>query len=299
LLSYGFAKVFPTQFQPPSLPELAETYGASSPMGILWRFMGASTAYTMFSGWAEVTAGVLLLFRCTATLGSLLAFAVLANVFMLNMCYDVPVKLYSFNLVIMSCVLALPDLRGLIDFFLLRRTAQPVTPSLPRPKHRWLLYAGRSALVLLVGFTFYDNVHGTMTYLREIRAHKNRPEIYGLWNVDGFLMDGKELPASDPHRWRQIVIDYPTWWPVSFTNGSTEPSAFQVKEGASNRLDLQGAKTDPPAIFTWQRPDAQHLIFSGTLGKSPAVIRMSRYDEHKFLLMNRGFHWVSEYPYNR
>ena len=299
LLSYGFAKVFPLQFQRPILSQLTETYGASSPMGILWTFMGASTAYTMFSGWAEVTAGLLLLFRRTATLGSLLALAVITNVFMLNMCYDTPVKLYSFNLIVMACILTLPDLRGIADFFLFRRTAHPVTPVLPHPQRRWLLYTGRIALVLLIGATLFDNVHGSIAGLRESRSNKDRPAMYGVWNVDSFSIDGKELAASDSRRWRQIIIEFPSWWPVHFTNGATAQSAFRVKTVTPNKLELHDAMTNAPAAFAWQRPDAQHLVFTGTLGVSPAVVHLSRYDEQEFLLTHRGFHWISEYPYNR
>jgi hypothetical protein len=63
-------------------------------------------------------------------------------------------------------------------------------------------------------------------------------------------------------------------------------------------LELHDAITNAPAAFAWQRPDAQHLIFTRTLGTSPAIIHMSRLDEQKFLLSHRRFHWISEYPYN-
>ncbi|HEX6773905.1 MAG TPA: hypothetical protein VF126_17850 [Acidobacteriaceae bacterium] len=64
------------------------------------------------------------------------------------------------------------------------------------------------------------------------------------------------------------------------------------------RFKLHDAMTNAPAAFAWQRPDAQHLIFIGTLGNRPTVIRLSRFDEQRFLLTHRGFHWISEYPYN-
>src|SRR5262245_51366289 len=39
MFSYGFAKVFPLQFQPTNFAGLLEPYGHFSPMGVLWRFM--------------------------------------------------------------------------------------------------------------------------------------------------------------------------------------------------------------------------------------------------------------------
>jgi hypothetical protein len=87
LLSYAFSKVIPTQFIHLQNSQLAESYGRSSPMGLLWKFMGYSTAYTFFGGCAELLPAVFLLFRRTALLGSLLAFTVMLNVVMLNFCF--------------------------------------------------------------------------------------------------------------------------------------------------------------------------------------------------------------------
>ena len=95
LVEYGFAKIFPSQFGPISLGRLNETYGESSPMALLWTFMSGSRWYTMFGGLAEAIPGFMLFFRRTRTIGALMGGAVLMNVFMLNLCYDVPVKLYS------------------------------------------------------------------------------------------------------------------------------------------------------------------------------------------------------------
>jgi hypothetical protein len=67
MLGYGLAKVFPMQFQVPGPDRLLQTYGNSSPMGLLWTFMGYSPAYTMFAGAMETIGALLLLFRRTAT----------------------------------------------------------------------------------------------------------------------------------------------------------------------------------------------------------------------------------------
>jgi len=61
MLSYGSAKTFfPGQFAHPTLDRLVEPFGHSSPMGLLWTFMGYSRAYTFFSGAVECAGGLLL-----------------------------------------------------------------------------------------------------------------------------------------------------------------------------------------------------------------------------------------------
>ena len=104
LLGYGGAKFIPLQMSFPSLTRLLEPYGHFSPMGVLWASIGASPSYEIFTGIAEASAGVLLFIPWTARLGAVMSLACMVQVFMLNMTYDVPVKLFSFHLVLMSCI---------------------------------------------------------------------------------------------------------------------------------------------------------------------------------------------------
>src|SRR5262249_26898774 len=132
MLAYGFDKVFPLQFRFPGFGVLTQVYSDFSPMGVLWNFMGTSMAYTIFSGICEVVAGTLLLFRRTTMLGAVMSLGVLLNVAMLNFCYDVPVKLYSTNLLLMTIFLAAPDLRRLLNFFVLNQVVKTADMSEPR-----------------------------------------------------------------------------------------------------------------------------------------------------------------------
>src|SRR5262249_38505227 len=84
LLSSGAIMLFRGQFPPPSAGRLLEPYGQSSPMGLLWTFMGASRPYSVFGGLAEIVSGLLLFSRRTVLLGSLCASGVLLNIVVLN-----------------------------------------------------------------------------------------------------------------------------------------------------------------------------------------------------------------------
>jgi hypothetical protein len=47
------------------------------------------------------------------------------------------------------------------------------------------------------------------------------------------------------------------------------------------------------------RPHPDHLILEGTFDGAPALIRLRKADLSKYQLPNRGFHWISEFPFNR
>lgn len=146
MFNYGFSKVFHEQMPGPGEYRLSERYGDSSPMGLLWTFMGYSAGYSFFAGAAEVVGGALVLFRRTTTLGALVIAAIMLNIELLNLNYDVPVKLYAAHLLLMALVLLAPDLKRLTDFFLLNRPTQPVDLRRAWPKG-WM---GRAALAVKV-----------------------------------------------------------------------------------------------------------------------------------------------------
>jgi uncharacterized membrane protein YphA (DoxX/SURF4 family) len=155
LLSYGLSKVTfeMNQFPQNTAFQLDKTWGDSSPMNVLWAFMGASRPYTFFAGMAEILGAMLLVWRRTAILGALVALGTMSNVMLLNYCYDVPVKLFSTHLVMMSIMILLPDARRLVNVFLLNRPAEPAPPSgLGQGRRSWWIHA--VAKTAVIGFLF-------------------------------------------------------------------------------------------------------------------------------------------------
>jgi len=129
LFGYGLVKVIPAQFGSLTPDRLATPYGQLAPMQILWAFMASSPGYTMFTGWIEVTAGALLLIPRLATAGALLAAIALTNIVALNIFYDVPVKIFSFHLLLFAAFVASPDIPRLAAVLVFNRIAPPSQPA--------------------------------------------------------------------------------------------------------------------------------------------------------------------------
>jgi hypothetical protein len=109
LTSYAVAKLLPVQFPPLQPLHMERHVGDMTPQGLLWTLMSASRPYAFFGGALEMLAIVLLAFRRTATLGALVCLVVVTNVAVLDLCYDVPVKLFSLGLAASAAVLVLLD----------------------------------------------------------------------------------------------------------------------------------------------------------------------------------------------
>lgn len=318
MLGYGVAK-FPTessQFPPPSVGRLMQPYGESSPMGLLWTFMGASAPYALFVGLVECLGGVLLLFRRTALLGALVSAGVMIHVVLLNFCYDVPVKLFSSHLLLMSLCVAWPDRRRLVEFFLTHRTIEPLPPRMPygvvwlNPLHsviKWTLAVG--ILSLATGRLLFREMDTTT-------GEAKPPDWYGTYLIESLEPQGAPTSGllSDRMQWHRLAI-------ARFPHGAAghEPSesnwvdtlVLRNLAGVTtnwpvalhadlHELRAKGGEATAPVLVFKYRAEGAHLIELEILtseGSSKAKLKPMHPTD--FPLMRRGFHWINEYPFNR
>ena len=169
-------------------------------------FMGASAAYTIFGGVAEVTGGSLLRLCRTTALGALVTFGVMTNIVALNYCYDIPVKLHSTHYLLMSAFLLAPDFHRLVNVFLLNRRAEPADLRVPAFRTGWPLWASRRvwAIVIAIG-VIANGVGGN----KKFAAPKSRPPLYGLYAVESEMPDG----------WRSLAFDTPDSLTIHMRDG--------------------------------------------------------------------------------
>lgn len=298
MVSYGLAKF--TQFAPPGPERLVTPYGESSPMGLLWTFMGFSGTYSLFTGFAETLGGVLLFFRRTTTLGALVVMGVMSNVVMLNFCYDVPVKLFSSRLLMMAVFLLLPDLERLANFFLLDRPTEPRLPRIPftvKWKERAWIAAKVAMIGMILGWQAYNEVE---TYQQVRSAPKHA--FTGIYEVESFTRDGQEAPPllTDAARWRLVTVNRVGMLSVKTMNDALKRHrATDDPEKKELSLVSGPDPNAPKTVLTYSWPDPEHLVLEGTYDNAALNVRLRKVDEGKFLLLNRGFHWVSEYPFHR
>ena len=297
MLGYGFSKVFRLQFPELHTSRLIQTYGDSSPMGLLWNFMGYSGPYTIFSGLAEAVGGMLLFFRRTTSLGALLLIPVIANIVILNFCYDVPVKLYSSNLLLMAIFLAGPDLLRIADVILFNRPTQAVKLSSPLPS-RWMEYARWALKLSFIGWILYRDISGDSQRRKEYAAMRQpKTSLFGYYDVEEFVRNQVIVPAAtaQPKRWKRVGINNDM-----FSVRLMDKSLEQYKmEHDPTKKTLSLASGDKKFILALEEPDADHLILNGNLNGDSMRVQFRKVDASNSLLTTRGFHWINEVPYNR
>jgi uncharacterized membrane protein YphA (DoxX/SURF4 family) len=298
MLQYGFAKVFRTQFPFPSIDKMLQSYGESSPMGLLWTFMGYSTAYNIFTGLWEVVGGCLLLFKRTRLLGALLIIGVMSNVVMLNLSYDVPVKLHSMHLLAIAIFLIIPDANRLVAFFF-------NTPVEPYPvkfniKNRisWV-YAAAKVIIL---FILLSNVWGGVQIQREdaksVSKMGNEKSFLGEFEVERFVFNGEPMPP-DPNstsRWKKVLISGRNI-DIQYMDGNSLPWLFHGNDH-SRKIVLLSPDLSTRGNFDF-RNEQGVLRLKGLINDDSLKVVLRKKSENSFVLSSRGFHWVSNEPFYR
>jgi hypothetical protein len=294
---YGAAKVIRSQFPFPPYERLLEPYGMSSPMALLWTFMGYSLPYNVFTGAGEMLAGILMFFRRTTTLGALLGIVVLSNVVMLNFSYDVPVKLFSTVLLAMAIFLVVPDARRLTNAFILNRPVVPRTmPALFRT--RWKNNVAVVGGVLFAGWSVYATLHQSAQG-RRFGDRAPRSVLQGVWEVEEFARNADVVPplVTDTMRWRRVLFAGEGRVSLVLMNDSMRMYRAQV-DTAGKTVALIGG-TEPVARLAWERPAADRLILTGTAGPDSVRVGLRLRPDSSLLLIRRGYRWINERPYNR
>lgn len=300
MVTYGGIKIIKLQFSAPLLGRLLEPLGNMSPMGLAWTYMGFSNGFNYFTGIAEMSVGLLLFFRKTTTLGAILGAVVAANIMAVNYFFDVPVKLLSTIMLLMCLFLLARDVPRMINFFLTNKTVPPANLSPHRFKARWKNITLITIKYVLIVYVLAMNLYGDLDAASQYGDNAKKPKFYGIYNVVSFVSNRDTVPplTTDSTRWSKLLIPYTDGAQVRYMNDSSKYLSF-VPDTVHHTFKVYTyADTLHKYVFNY-RVKKDTLILSGKWKKDSLDIVLKRFDEKKFRLLSRGFHWINEQAYNR
>ena len=209
LVEYGFLKVFQLQMSQPGILRLTRALGDSSPMGLLWAFVGASPAYQSLLGWVEVVGGLALLWAPTRGFGILVCLVATSQIFLLNLCYDVPVKTGSLHYLLLSILLCCLHFN------------EPVTEAAREAAWK------RNLHLLAAIYILWSSLSLVWSYPQREKAGP----LNGIWQ------------AVEPHQVRHLLIPWPGVVVMEKFDGSRKGYRLERGEGwlkfGDFRLDFE------------------------------------------------------------
>ena len=206
----------------------------------------------------------------------------------------------------MALFIILSDSRRVLNFFILNKDVRAADLNIVFKKRKWRI----TRIVLKSLFVFYAVGYVGYIYMGNVRAYYRpypKSPLYGIYNVETFAVNNDTIPpmAADTTRWRKVVI-----------YSSDNLQLYKMNDTISWRSCIIDTLAKTLIINQPGKNEGYHMSYA-TEGKDIVILRariesrlrfirpfdslyikLRRTDEHDLLLMNRGFHWINEYPNN-
>ena len=248
----------------------------------------------MFTGWAELLGGVLLLIPATTMAGALICLADMFHVFVLNMTFDIGLKLTTFHLILLALFLLAPDMKRLLKFFVLDRVTGASTHS------HLFKTAGRNRVAFALQILFGLYLLGVQTwanagfwYVEGGGAPKSA--LHGIWNVERMAVDGEFGPPSlndYDRQWRRVIFDDPGSVTFQRTDDSFARYGAALDMSANTIVLEKGDSRNWRSEFTFERQADDRLVLDGEMDAHRIHLELLRVEFDTFRLLNSSFRWI-------
>lgn len=289
LFAYGWSKVFHWQFYLPEPNVLYTPAGNISSDLFYWSSMGSSSIYSLVTGMAEILAAVLLIFRRTIFAGAVFALFILANVFLINISFNISVKCFSFFLLLMALSILIYEWINVFP-----KKYESIWVPLFRFVHPVKYHVTKSIVIILfLGISLWPYISsGNFNDAKE-----KRPYLHGAYEVNSFLMNNQErLPlTTDPLRWRRVFIHRSGYLIVQFMDDHQQDFKIQMDiKGKRMRL-IEQVEQKEFAVFHFFTNSKDELIrLEGVANKQDLFISLKTIPYKSMPLLNTEFSWTSD-----
>jgi hypothetical protein len=288
LLFYGIEKLDGVQFHVQA-DRLLPSVGSSDPFNLFWISTGSSMSYSFFGGLLETVSALLLFFRRTTTLGCLIAIPLLLNVLLINIGFDINIKLKSFHLLIFCFYLLTPDLKNLFNFLILRQNASLSAPPLIWVKGKPAYWTRHAVKFLVIGFFFFRIVNGEIDYSNNFR-HSPHQRLFGIFNVKDFQLVRRPNVLGDSSiKWKKLAISPGNGIQVQLINDSIADFDYRV-DMQHRIIELTSwADNTHKATLHFKESESNEWVFGGTYNTDSIRFSSTKIDLDSLpLLKGRG-----------
>jgi len=297
LIIYGLSKVFMLQFGEMDLDRLENTIGNHNGMSYLWTFMSYSKFYTMSTGWVEVIGGVLLLFRRSTFIGSFILFIAMINVVIIDIGYDVRVKMFAIHLLLMTILLISNDLKRIVNFFILNKPTKSIIeqPLFSNPKSIKVGYILKGSLLL------YFVVSSFINFSERIQSQtvNKYPSLTGFHEVEIQIVNGDTISKSTAIRWKNISINGSSYRPESLkiTHMDKQQDYYLFEADTIKKtIDFRPFNDSENKVykFTYDKLEDNTYIFQGIYEDDSFWIKTKAKTYKDYRLTKNGMRWITD-----
>ncbi|MBX3241249.1 MAG: DoxX family protein [Chitinophagaceae bacterium] len=315
VIVYGIILLIPVQIPPPALSDLHTAYGDFLPWKIYYHSTGVAVAgYRQTIGAFEILGAVLLLWRRTVAIGTIIIAFILINVVLANFAYNIGDHLYSTYLLLISLVLLAHDLPRLYALLVkeTRTYADRFQPVFSKRTKRLRVLAKAGFSVFSVAFLVlsYKSYSHNWPYPDTVGLK----EAEGYYDVSSFKINDRLIPYSltDSVRWKDVVFEkwnvlsirnnyprkidylipgilYEPDFPWRYEVAGNAGRSFYAYDETGDVLALKNLSNSADTIsLTIQRPDPETILLWGvTAGGDSIHAALTKVDKEYLLTKGR------------
>jgi|GEM_PF-6310053 len=174
----------------------------------------------------------------------------MTNVFALNLFYDVSVKSFSFELLLLAVFLAWPELPRLIKLLVLNQTVDP-RQEIPLSRKRSVVRTASVVVGALGAGVFLLEILGSRQASARSAAALAAAPLYGMWKVDEFrVLDKSRAPLFTNKLATKLHLKpgEDCWTELIFE--SKGRAVIELGNGERDSVDVAFSKEKTHADFT-------------------------------------------------
>jgi hypothetical protein len=156
--------------------------------------------------------------------------------------------------------------------------------------------------IFVIGWLLYSHIGPDLT---RMNAAAHPSWLAGLYQVESFTRNGQPLPllVTDAKLWHEVGVDsYGTLDVMTIRSMNESSRRFNVSIDAKHgqlTLKARGVAGPSLVVLHYSTPASGKLLLEGQFDGDMLSVLLSRVDASHYLLVNRGFHWITEAPFNR
>ncbi len=240
LVAWGYKKLVPIQMELPTVGFLNTAFGDFREQKLYWQSVGIVQHYEIFLGFAEVVAGLFLLFRKTTALGAALTFVLLINIAIANHAYDGGVHVHSFTYAVLGFIILWKDFPNIWNLLFKERdiVPYPFYPSFEEGIKKYVRWGVKSVSIgVFVFFLFYLHWIDDRGY--RFGINPGLEGSIGHYNVTEFRLNDKVIPYSplDSVRWQYAIFE--RWSTLSYRVNRKQWMDLDNNKGERKDIDMR------------------------------------------------------------
>jgi len=214
--------------------------------------------------------------------------------------FDIPVKIFSFHLILMALVIFMTDMKRFIAVFIKNTATKSYEYFYPITSKSYHTTISRLKKVLVPILLVAATILG---YLGELNISdiNHKPHLYGIWETETFAINNDTIPPliTDENRWRYLIIERKGRSVVKTMKDKLIPYTF-ITDTQGNQITMHtkdGKKDSLNLKFEHREPG--YLKLFGSLENDSIIVTLKKKNLDSLPLTSRSFHWINERPYNQ